>query len=321
MRDVSNASGVSLASVSRILAGDPSFQVREETRQKVIDAAKELGYAYESNLRTNIKKVGCILNSVAEMYTDQYFATIFSAVDSNLQKSGYSMSSLYTAEDVENLAKQLYMDKLSGLIVFDAKMDLEDMMHLKKSIPHIVGVDTTYRGIDNVAHDDYTTSALAINHLIERGHKRIAYIGGGERSPHGRAFAYNYLMGSNNLPILEDYVLDCGWDPKRCYDLALNLCMRNDRPTAIFAGSDNLAISILSAINEAGLSSPADVAVASINNLDFSAYTTPSLTTVSLPMNEMGAEAANMLLRRINGHDGLPVTVQFHATLIVRSST
>jgi len=320
MRDVSIESGVSLASVSRILAGDPNFQVKEETRQRVHDAAQKLGYRVSARARLDAK-VGCLLSFTAETYSDKYFMTILSAVNRDLHDAGCSMSPMYAAGDIEKIEQMLVAESLSGLILFDDTLSTGDLEIIKKAVPNIVGIDTDYNGIDNVGHDEYRTGILAAKHLIERGHKRIAYVGGDERSLHSRRYAYANSMNLHDLPIPPGYLMDSGWDPDKCHDMIIELCSSENRPTAIFAGSDNLAIAVLSAVQELGLEVPGDVAVVGVNDLDFTAYTSPTLTTVSIPMEEIGSAGAELLLRRIKGYTGIPTRILFPTTLIVRQST
>jgi len=319
MRDVSKKSGVSLSSVSRILAEDKSFCVRKETRQKVLEAAGSLGYRYIKREQGN-KRIGCMLSYTAEKFSDEFFLTILSAIRSSLQDAGCSMAPLYTTGEIDVVEDVCKKELLSGLILFEDTLDIESMERLRSAVPHIVGVETDYTGIDNIIHDKYATGVQAVEHLMERGHKRIAYVGGDERYMHNRSVAYADLMSLRGFPTPPEYFMDCGWEPNRCMELVLELCASKDRPTAIFAGSDNLAIAVLSAVNALGLSTPEDVAVVSVNNLDFSAYTSPPLTTVSIPMEEIGTAAAEMLLRRIDGFSGLPVKIIYPTTLIVRQS-
>jgi len=319
MRDVSQESGLSLSSVSRILAEDSDFRVRKETRQKVLDAASKLGYQYIKREPGN-KRIGCMLSYTAEKYSDEFFLTILSAIRSRLQKAGCLMAPLYTTGEIDVVEDVCRKELLSGLILFEDTLDIDSMERLRNAVPHIVGVETDYKGIDNIIHDKYASGVQAVEHLMEKGHKRIAYVGGDERFIHNRSIAYSDLMSLRGFPTPPEYFMDCGWEPNRCRELVLELCAREDRPTAIFAGSDNLAIAVLSAVNALGLSTPGDVAVVSVNNLDFSAYTSPPLTTVSIPMEEIGTAAADLLLRRIDGFSGLPVKVIYPTTLIIRNS-
>jgi len=320
MRDVSNESGVSPATVPRILAGDPNFQVKEETHQRKHDAAQKPGYSNSLHTRLDAK-VGCLLSFTAETYSDKYFMTILSALNRVLSDAGCSMSPMYAAGDIEKIEQMLLAESLIGLILFDDTLQADDPERFKKTVPCIVGVDTDFNGIDIVGHDKYRTGILAAKHLIERGHKRIAYIGGDERSLHSRRYAYANSMNLHDLPILPGYLMDCGWEPDKCHNMILELCSGENRPTAIFAGSDNLAIAVLSAVQELGLEVPGDVAIVGVNDLDFTAYTSPTLTTVSIPMEEIGSAAAELLLRRINGYTGIPTRMLFPTTLIVRQST
>ena len=321
MRSVSELSGVSLSSVSRILANDPHFRVRDNTRRRVLDAARQLGYQYEARPREALKKIGCILSFTAERYMDKYFLNILSAIEKRLSEAGFSISTLSASEAFDKTAETIKREALSGLILFNDDIFIGDLEKLKKAVPHIVGVDTDFNGIDNVNHDHYRTGVLAMEHLLERGHRRIAYIGGDDQVLHGRECAFTDIMAVRGFPVPPGYIMDCGWEPERCRDMILDLCAREDRPTAIFAGSDNLAIAVLSALHVLGLSVPRDIAIVGVNNLDFSAFTSPPLTTVSIPMEEIGCYGAELLLQRINGFVGLPIKILFPTTLIIRNST
>ena len=320
MRNVAKLSGVSLSSVSRILSNDPLFHVREDTRKRVYEAAGQLGYQY-TQPHAALKKIGCILSFTAEKYSDKYFLSILSAIEKKIQEAGCSLTSLYDFGSIENTVEKIKQESLSGLMLLDDSISADNLELLKSAVPCVLGVDTDFQGVDNVSHDNYKTGIQAMEHLMERGHRRIAYVGGEERTLQGRECAYVDLMALRGFPVPPGYIMDCGWEPDRCHDMILNLCARDDRPTAIFAGSDNLAIAVLSAVHALGLSTPGDVAVIGVNNLDFSAYTSPTLTTVSIPMEEIGTMAAELLLRRLDGYTGLPMRVLFPTKLIVRHST
>lgn len=320
MRDVAKLCGVSPASVSRILSEDGSFKVRETTRRKVLDAANQLGYVHP-NADMGIKRIGCALSYTAERYSDKYFSTILSAAEKALLGTGYTLSLFYTIAELAGDGEKLKRDSPAGLLLLDDALPPDRLEKLNGIVPHMVGVDTDYEGIDNVSHDKYRTGRQAMEHLIGRGHSRIAYIGGEECALLGREHSYIDLMSLRNFAMPEDYILDCNWDPDRCYEMTVRLCSRDDRPTAIFAGSDNLAIAVLSAVYSSGLTVPGDVAVVGVNNLDFSAFTSPPLTTVSIPMEEIGAAAVSLLLRRIGGFTGIPMHILFPSKLIVREST
>lgn len=315
MRDVAKLAGVSPAGVSRILSNDPAFRVKEQTRQRVLAAAEELNYSVPGRAEAETKKIGCVLSYTAKQYSDQYFMTILSSINQALHGSGCSLVSMFSKDEIS----EEKISGLSGLFVFDDTLD--DIGRFKSAVPCVVGVDTDYPEIDNVGHDLYRTGLQAVEHLIQCGHSRIAYIGGGECALLGREQAFRDLMGQHGFAVPDGCVMDCGWKPELCYDMVKELCSQKDRPTAVFAGSDNLAIAVLSAVHSLGLSSPGDVAVSGVNNLDFSAFTSPSLTTVSIPMEEIGAIASELMLRRIGGFSGAPMKIFFPTTLIVRDST
>jgi DNA-binding LacI/PurR family transcriptional regulator len=285
----------------------------------VLDAAIRLGYIYPREQAAS-RKIGCVLSYTADKYSDKYFTGILAAADKALAGTGCALSSFFNLGELLKSEDKIKSEGFAGFILFDDSLSEEKIAWMQTLARCVVGVDTDYPGIDNVGHNHYRTGLLAMEHLIRRGHERIAYIGGDDRSLHGRESSYLDYMKQRNLTVPPDYILDCSWEPERCYEMTARLCARRDRPTAIFAGSDNLAIAVLSAIHAHGLSVPGDIAVVGVNNLDFSAFTSPPLTTVSIPVEEIGKTAIELLLRRINGFRGLPMSVFFPTTLIVRES-
>lgn len=314
MRDVAERSGVSLAGVSRILSGDPSFNTKESTKRRVLEAARELKYSVPERTRAKTKKLGCILSYTAKQFSDEYFMTILASINRFLSDTDCTITSLFSREEISGEK----LDGLAGLFVFDDSLENIDM--LKHRVPCVVGVDTDYPETDNVGHDYYRTGLHAVERLLSRGHMHIAYIGGAESTLLGRERSYMDALSQHGIEIPESYVMDCGWEPERCFKMVTELLKREDRPTAVFAGSDNLAIAVMSAAQTLGLSIPGDVAVVGVNNLEFTAFTSPPLTTVSIPMEEIGTAASELMLRRLVGYSGMPMKILLPTRLVARDS-
>jgi DNA-binding LacI/PurR family transcriptional regulator len=164
-----------------------------------------------------------------------------------------------------------------------------------------------------------------MNYLISNGYKRIAYIGGA--SPNIsvadslRTICYRETLRKNKIPYDENIILDCNWDLNLCAEYTKMLLRLENRPDAIFAGSDTLASVILGVIYQMGLTCPKDVGVVGFNNLDSSGHTIPPLTTVDIPTKDIGKIAAIRLLELINNEDDLTLKINLPTKLIVRNST
>jgi LacI family transcriptional regulator len=164
-----------------------------------------------------------------------------------------------------------------------------------------------------------------MNYLIGKGHKRIAFLGGAlvTGDVYSDKRCKGYLDALRSAGIKEDISLikDCEWDFEMCHAKTLELIDSPDRPTAIFTVSDINGIIALNAIHERGLRVPEDIAVVGLNNIEMSKYTNPPLTTLSVPLTEIGRVAADTLLARIKGDTSLPKKIILPTELIVRSST
>jgi LacI family transcriptional regulator len=152
-----------------------------------------------------------------------------------------------------------------------------------------------------VVPDDRYGAGLAINHLVELGHRRIAYINGPEdwHSARRRLAGYQEALAAHALDFEAELVQPGAWELEDGYTAATNLLNINKKPTAIFAANDLMAAGAIYAIQDAGLSVPEDIAVIGYDNRDFTRIFRPRLTTVSLPVYEMGRMAAQLMQKQL----------------------
>lgn len=200
---------------------------------------------------------------------------------------------------------------------------------IRKKIPIIVCVTDmlTWNEHDLVTYDHMQAISLAMEHLWGKGHTRIAYIGGAsalesERiGSDARCRAYMQLMRGRSPSIPDEWIVDCRWSRRVCYEKTVELITGNEKPTAILAGSDNMAAVVLKAMYDLRLHAPGDIAVIGISDLVFARYTTPPLTTVHVPVKEIGECAAELVVRRLKGDRTMKKHVLFPVSLAVREST
>ncbi len=327
IRDVAKAAGVSITSVSRVLNNDKNFSITEETRKKIYDAIKELNYKIPENYIKNEEKkqsIGCIQRLTTEGNKDNYFSTIASGIKQHLSKYGKSLQFLLTQFDFEtNNYETIFHTYPKGLIIMGDISD-EAYKFLKSKIKYIVGIDTSYTDIDNICYNRFYAGVEAVEHLIECGHKKIAYIGSNINRDNlkniGRFEAYQRVMEKYNLEINPNWMIDSKWHRDTCFNETIKLLQSNDRPTAIFVASDHMAIAAISAINSLGLNVPEDISVIAISDITEAAYLTPPLTTVSIPQRDMGRIATETLLQRIGGDTTLTKQIFVPCKLTIRNS-
>ena len=334
IRDVAKLANVSTATVSRIINNDTKYKITDATKKRVWDAIRALNYSlpakppkhkHEPVVQAGQHKIGCILSVTKQKYNDPYFMSIFSGVEKRLQEHGCTISFIKTGAELEDRANLVsaFKEPVSGLILMESlSRELYDYIH--SQVPHIVGIDTMREDIDNVGYDHYQAGLIAARYLIRRGHQKIGFIGGSGDSPHmmnSRRFQGFYIaMSEAGLTINPKWVLNCEWDEQLCAAQVDALCKTGDYPTAFMAASDLMAFVAMNSLFKNGLSVPSDVAVVGISNIDMAKYTTPPLTTVHIPTEEIGIVAADMLISRINGNDLLPQHIILPSSLLVRDS-
>ena len=222
----------------------------------------------------------------------------------------------------ENSLSTLFEHPPTGLILMDQPSD-ETMQFLSSRIKHIVGIDSRQPAIDNVGYDRFEAGCRAMRYLLEKGHKKIAYIGAHlskDMLNIGRYEAYMRMMMHAGLEINPAWVVDSEWRRGVCYDKTIELMKCNDRPTAILVGSDHMAIAAVSALHSLGISIPGEISVIGISDIEDAKYLTPPLTTIAIPQMEIGEIAANMLIQRIKGDTSLPKRVIVPTELVERQS-
>lgn len=334
IRDVAKLANVSTATVSRILNNDTKYKITDETKQRVWDAVRALNYSLpakppkrkiENTAPIGLHRIGCILSVTKKKYNDPYFMSIFAGIEKRLQEKGCTISFIKTGAELIDQANLIsaFKEPVSGLILMES-LNRELYNYVRSHVPHIVGIDTVREDIDNVGYDHYRAGLIATRHLISRGHKKIGFIGGSGDSPdlmNSRRFQGYYIaMTEAGLTVNPNWTLNCEWDEDLCAAQVDTLCKSGDLPTAIMAASDLMAIVAMNSLFRNGLSVPSDIAVSGISNIDMSKYTTPPLTTVHIPTEEIGIVAADMLLSRINGNDLMPQQIILPISLIPRDS-
>ncbi len=328
IRDVAKHANVSIATVSRVLAEDESYKVTDLTRERVFSAANELGYVLKGRARkTKVHNIGCILAMTAEKYSDPYFVRVLSALENRLMEHNCMITMIRNYNEIKNPQRLelAFNQELAGLIIMDA-LPTDVFSYIKQRVTHIVGCDTAYEELDNVSFDMFHATCKAVSHLVERGYKKIAYVGGVDPSRLGgdrRIHALKAMSESLNLPVNPDFICDSEWDVEKSLQMVRSLLSRPkaSRPDAIIAGNDTLASAILTLVQELGISVPSDVAVMGFNNDPHSAYTFPSLTTIHLPVQEIGRTAADLLYSRISGDTSIKRDIIFPTKIILRMST
>lgn len=328
--DVARIAGVSRATVSYVLnaQADQRIPISPETRQRVLDAIQELGYEIDARAQSlrsgDTKTVGVLL----PIYENPYFWQILLGISTEAEAAGYSVlmsHSSLTPEQESRSIRELAQQRIDGLILLTnfKSLPAPALEQLRKSVRPIVEISAGESEFDHVVQSYADETRTLMRHLLDLGHRRIGFVYGVVDIAQGydRLLTYQDVLRESGLDVDDSLVAVCGPLLEDGYEAAIRLLNRPDRPTAVLAINDLLAIATLRAAAELGLQVPGDVSVASFDDIKFSQYTVPRLTTVAGQPFEAGRQAIKLLLNRLKQPDLPRQLASIGARLVVREST
>ncbi|XVV17027.1 LacI family DNA-binding transcriptional regulator [Actinoplanes sp. CA-131856] len=327
--DVARHAQVSTTAVSKVLRN--AYGASPAMRAKVQQAIAELGYrpnAAARGLRGQTYTIGVMVPELRNLF----FADILDGVDAQLGDTDYQvlMATGCNGEKAEARVIDAMIDRsMDGLILIAPVSSRKRLTEVAGRVPTVVvgrhGASTAY---DTVTDDDVAGAALVVDHLADLGHRRIAHIEHHETDavrlremPNAqRAEGYREAMRRRGLAAEID-IASTSYTHEGGYQGAKQLLARPNRPTAIFAGADVVALGALEAVAEAGLTVPGDISVAGYDNSALAAFGPISLTSVDQDGRRMGDDAARLLVDRITDRTRRTVQVKLSPTLAIRRTT
>jgi len=324
IKDIAKTTGFSVATVSRAL--NDSALISLETRQKIKRVAESLHY-HKNRIaqglnKGNLSVIGLLISDI----TNPFNAEAVRGVEDAAQKHGYGVILCNTDEIYEKeafYAEFLSTHRVAGAIVTSAMLQDPIIARLHQKLPMLLlsrimnEIDINY-----VACDDFEGGKIAVEHLIDLGHKRIGFIGGPrDTAPcSSRFLGYRQALKDHKLSYRKAWVDFGRFDHKSGYQLGCELLRKKNRPSAIFAASDFIAIGVMEAAAEAGLAIPEDLAIVGYDNVFIGALSQIQLTTVSQSIRKMGNLAAESLFKIIDNPGLPPVQITIPSQLVIRGS-
>ena len=301
---VARHAGVSVATVSRVLNGQDV--VKAETREKVLSAVDTLGYRVNETARNLRTAESRLLLTMVPDVGNPFYAEVVRGIDSVARQHGYFVLLCDTGADADR--EHGYFDLLrrrraDGAICLDPSTVQQAMAHDAIALPWVAccefdpGMDVPYVGIDNRG-----AAAEAVQHLLSRGHRRIALISTDQAWLYARQRQQGWADALNAAGITPDPALlmrVSSLDYATGNAAARGLMAMDTPPTAIFAVSDTLAIGVLAGLRACGKRVPEDVAVVGFDDIALASQTDPPLSTIKQPMRQLGETAARLLLERL----------------------
>lgn len=335
--DVAKRAGVSNAVVSYVINNGPR-PTSPETRQKVLKAINELGYRKNNvarSLKTNTSK---IIGLVIPDSSNAFFSEVAKGIEDEVYKWGYTVMFGNSGGETDrqaNYVESLISQMVDGIIFITTPLPDEQIAFLSEFQIPIVVIDPEYeldkrtnKNVGIVAVDGRKGGYFAANHLIERGHTKMAIIAGAQEVPPATVRIAGFVDALNKADLNAD-VLWIGDHPEDGYRAAMQLLDSSSAPTAIFACNDLLALGILRAAADMKITVPHDLAVVGFDDIDIANFLCPRLTTIRQPKYAMGQIAARNLLQWINPVDEnrkqsstlAPEAIMLDTELIIREST
>ena len=334
--DVARAAGVSRATVSFVIndSADMRVPISEETRQRVLKAVEELGYIPDTRAQAlrsgDTKTIGLIIPDIH----NPHFWENAEGIEQEARKAGYHI--LFSSMELNmeygaDIFKDLSGRRIDGLILMgsfidqseEAKLTLAQLLKRRLPIVEISDQPNQHHDIDCV-HSNYRLATVEVmDHLISLHHQRIGVLYGAEPPELAldRFEPYKNCLQAAGLPFDPDLVAYCGSRLEDGYQAALRLLRRSPRPTAILAINDLMAIGVMRAAGDLGLSVPRDLSLVSFDDIPVSQYLVPRLTTASRDAVRLGQEAVRLVLERIQNPNQPRQTLHIPARLILREST
>jgi LacI family transcriptional regulator len=327
MADVAARAGVSVATVSRALSGDPK-RVSAPVLQRIIDAAEELDYI-PNNLARNMRAGSSrILGLVISDIGNPFFTAVVRGVEDVAQRHGYSLVLSNTDEDPDREAASLGVmaaERAAGLIIATTNENGTALRRFADMGMAIVAIDRHIADLptDSVVVDNESASHEAVTHLVRLGHRRIAIVGGPSDADTARERRRGYERALTEARIAIEPELVRAGDFRETAGLTVTreLLDLPVPPSAIFAVNNLTTIGVLGALRERGVEVPTAMSVVGFDDIPTAELLHPPLTVVQQPTYRVGARAADLLIRRLREPEAAVKEVVLSARLIVRGST
>ena len=302
LTDVAQLAGVDKAVVSRVVNADPLLAIRPETRARVEAAIKELGYRPNVAARTlRTARTGTIGLFIPD-FANPVYAEIITGAESAALAHGQLLvtaSSSVTGHRAQTYLDLLGQGRVDGLLLAGDPVSPQEKEALDAfGLPYLF-LNRRDPGIERyVLLDDGRAATMAVTHLLDLGHTRIAHIAGPASADTAarRLAGYEQALRSHGLPVEPGLVVAADYTPQGGADAVRRLLAAGTEPSAVFVANVASAIGVLRALQDAGLDVPRDMSVVAVHDLPLAAHLAPPLTTVRMPLRELGARAIELLL-------------------------
>jgi DNA-binding LacI/PurR family transcriptional regulator len=325
IKDVARAAGVSHPTVSRALRGSPL--VPPGTAQQIRRTAEVMGYKPSAVARSLVTRKSWTIGLVVASIADPFYGEITSGIEEVASLNGYSVilanSPIDPAREIAAV-RSLEGHRVDGILVTASRVGESYLAISSEMQIPIVLINNQHDGefVYSVCIDNIAGAVAATKHLIELGHNKIAYLGDrlGFQTDKERYAGYRKALADDGIPFHKDWVVYGDGLPEGSAEAVERLLSLSRTPTALFCYNDMSALGAIEAARNKGLRVPEELSLIGFDDLFFSRYMQPGLTTIRQPRREMGRKAMGILLSLLAGEDP-EKQVSIHGELVVRSSS
>jgi LacI family transcriptional regulator len=324
IKDIAKMANVSHTTVSRALNNSPL--IKEPTKRKILELAEQLNYTPNVNAKSLVMQkshtIGLFLTSISEGTSSSFLADTIKGVNSVIsQDYNLFIRGIDDYKDFSSINRQ----RFDGIILMSQSVqDNQFIYHvLQKEIPLVVlNREVEEEQVINILSNDEDGARKAVDYLLDCGHRDIAIIEGTPsfKSSQKRKEGYVKALVERDIPIKGSYSVQGNYDVESGY-LAMEKLLELDKPpTAVFCSNDDMAIGAMKAIFGKGLKVPEDISVAGFDDIGFTQYTSPRLTTVKRPVEEISIFGAKKILSLVLGKQQEAEKIFAKTELVIRDS-
>jgi LacI family transcriptional regulator len=323
--DVAHLAEVSIATVSRVL--NAPNRVRESTRNRVIQAIDELGFVPKADATARARKTVGRIGVLTPFFTSPSFVQRMRGMAAALTNTSFELV-IYPVDSLARLEEYLFMlpvtRRLDGLIIIASPLKSPADQRLLTNHLEAILIEYSHPSFSSILIDDFQGGVLAARFLLEKGHRRFAFVGPGNLPPYSlhpedkRQAGFQKTLEEFGLSLPQISIKYPAVSHPDIHQEFSELIDLPDPPTAIFAASDDLAIRLLRAAREHGMEVPGDLAILGFDDIEMAELI--GLTTISQSLDESGRMAAEMILDRLSNPDRPTRTVQLNLKVVKRET-
>ena len=328
LKDVANLAGVSASTVSRVVNGGSSGAASPETVRKIWEAVRETGYSVNETARSLRKKdrdlpketlaIDCVFARDQDSFIDPFFTVLMRFIEEEAFKRGYNLRYQYPLGEMKSHAVADSRKKAAAMIL--GRIGRQQLEMLENNYRHLVyvGLQDKRLNVDSVICSGYDAAATGLEYLCSLGHRKICYVG--ETKDEQRYDAYCDAMEKYSGAGCDKLVIEVPFNSAHSFEAMEQALESGMEFTAVFCANDISSVGVYRALKKHRLSVPRDVSVIGLNDMEYVRYIDPMLTSVHIPLEEIGRHAAILLIDRIENGHRLPVKLTVPSSLIVRDS-